>query len=249
MNLLALQLNLRDHLIQGSADIGREIRGDPSARLAVYHHAYRAQLMDCLRDTFERVWTWLGDASFETAGQEHIELHPPHGWTLAEYGNGFDRTLKDLYPNDPELAELAWLDWSLRRVFDGPDANSLEAVDLSRADWNTAILHMVPTLRIRSISTNCAVIWTALSHGRSPPGVQPLAAPMALRVWRVGLTPRFRSIDALEQHALQMVIEGATFATICTTIESAGHSKAAEVAGRFLASWLQDGLITSVENC
>jgi hypothetical protein len=249
MNLLTLQRNLRDHLIQGSEDIGREIRGDPSARLAVYHHAYRAQLMDCLRDTFERVWTWLGDAGFETAGQKHIELHPPHGWTLADYGNGFDRTLKDLYPNDPELAELAWLDWSLRRAFDGPDATSLEAVDLSRADWNTAVLYFVPTLSIAPISTNCAAIWTALSEGRSPPGVQRLAAPMALRVWRVGLTPRFRSIDALEQHALQMVIEGATFATICTTIESARHSKAAEVAGSFLASWLQDGLISFVENC
>jgi hypothetical protein len=106
----------------------------------------------------------------------------------------------------------------------------------------------VPTLRIAPISTNCAAIWTALSGGRSPPGVQRLAARMALRVWRIGLTPRFRSIDALEQHALQMVIEGATFATICTTIESARHSKAAEVAGSFLASWLQDGLITSVEN-
>ena len=48
-NLLTLQRNMREHLIKGSEDIGREIRGDPSARLAVYHHAYRAQLMDCLR--------------------------------------------------------------------------------------------------------------------------------------------------------------------------------------------------------
>ena len=249
MNLIALQRNLRDHLIQGSPDIAQEIRGDPAARLAVYHHAYRAQLMDCLRDTFERVGAWLGDAGFESAGQKHIELHPPHGWTLAAYGDGFDRTLKDLYPSDPELAELAWLDWSLRRAFDGPDANSIDAVDLSGVNWNTAILYLVPTLRIAPIATNCAAIWTALSDGRSPPGVQRLAAPMALRVWRVGLTPHFRSIDALERHALQMAIEGATFATICTTIESTRHSKAAEVAGSFLASWLQDGLITSVENC
>jgi hypothetical protein len=249
MNLLVLQRNLRDHLIQGSADIGRAIRDDPAARLAVYHHAYRAQLMDCLRDTFERVWAWLGDAGFESAGQKHIELHPPHGWTLAEYGSGFDRTLKDLYPSDPELAELAWLDWSLRRAFDGADANAIEGADLSRVNWNNAILCLVPTLRIAPISTNCAAIWTALSDGKSPPGVQRLAAPMALRVWRDGLTPRFRSIDALEQHALQMAIEGATFATICTTIESARRSKAAEVAGSFLASWLQDGLITSVGNC
>lgn len=249
MNLLTLQRNMRQHLIQGSEDIGREIRGDPSARLAVYHHAYRAQLMDCLRDTFERVWAWLGDAGFENAGQKHIELHPPRGWTLADYGIGFDRTLEDLYPDDAEIAELAWLDWSLRRAFDGPDANSLEAAELSHVDWNAATLCMVPTLRARSISTNCGAIWIALSEGRTPPVTQRLAAPAALRVWRIGFTPRFRSIDPLERNALQMATEGSTFATICTAIESAKPSKASEVAGSFLASWLQDGLITAVEIC
>jgi hypothetical protein len=247
MNLLALQRNMREHLIHGSEEIGRKIRGDPSARLAVYHHAYRAQLMDCLRDTFERVWAWVGDTRFETAGQKHIELHPPHGWTLADYGSGFDRTLSDLYPDDPEIAELAWLDWSLRRAFDGPDAISLEAAELSGVDWNTAILCMVPTLRTRPISTNCAGIWTAVSEGRAPPATQRLSAPLALRVWRVGFSPHFRIIDSMEQRALLMAAEGATFAAICADIESAGPSKTSEVAGSLLASWLRDGLITAVE--
>jgi hypothetical protein len=247
MNLLTLQRNLRDHLIQGSEDISLEIRGDSSSRLAVYYDAYRAQLVDCLRDTFERVWTWLGDARFETACQTHIELHPPHAWTLADYGSGFGRTLEDLYPNDPELAELAWLDWSLRRAFDGPDADSLDGADCRLVDWNTAIVCFVPTLRSTSIYTNCAAIWTALSDARSPPAMQRLTEAAGLRVWRVGLTPRFRSIDALELHALQMAAEGATFAAMCTAIESARQSGAVEAAGSFLASWLQDGLITSVE--
>jgi hypothetical protein len=85
----------------------------------VYHYAYRAQLLECLRYTFERVWAWLGDSGFEDAARRHIEAHPPHSWTLSDYGNEFDRTLSGLYPDDREVAELAWLDWPLRRAFDG----------------------------------------------------------------------------------------------------------------------------------
>jgi len=86
---------------------------------------------------------------------------------------------KPVSPNDPEIAEL---DWSLRRAFDGPDAISLEAAAPSGMDWNTAILCIVPTLRTSSISTNCAAIWTALSEGRAAPATQRLSAPLALRV-------------------------------------------------------------------
>ena len=67
MTLLALQRSMREYLIRGADEITAQIHGDPSPRLAVYHHAYRAQLVDCLRDTFERVWAWLGDAGFEAA--------------------------------------------------------------------------------------------------------------------------------------------------------------------------------------
>jgi len=249
MNLLALQRNMREHLLRGSEHIAREIRGDAATRLAVYYDAYRMRLMDCLRDTFERVRAWVGDSGFETAAQRHIELHPPHNWTLAEYGNGFDCTLADIYPNDPEIAELAWLDWSLHRAFEGPNAKSLKAHDLSGVNWNSAVLSIVPTLRMRPVVTNCAAIWAAIAEGQTPPAMRRLAATSALRVWRAGFSPNFRTIDPLEHEALLMAAEGATFASICTAIEAARTSEASEVAGGFLASWVQDGLLTSIDSC
>jgi hypothetical protein len=98
VTLLALQRSMREHLIRGTDEIRTQIHGDPSPRLAVYHHAYRAQLVDCLRDTFERVWAWLGDAGFEAAARGYIGSHPPHSWTLSDYGDEFDRALSELYP-------------------------------------------------------------------------------------------------------------------------------------------------------
>lgn len=250
MNLLAVQRNMRDHLISGAEEIKAQIHGDASPRLAVYHHAYRAQLLDCLRDTFERVWAWLGDIGFEAAACRYIESHPPRSWTLSAYGNDFDRTLSGLYPDDREVAELAWLDWSLRRAFDGRDARPVAASALTDIDWDHAFLRLVPTLRIRSISTNCAAIWTALSENNTPPAAMRLHAPAALRVWRKEFAPHFRVVDSIEQHVLLMACGGASFEAICTAIaERTEPARAPQVAGALLAGWLQDGLVIAVENC
>lgn len=249
MNLLAVQRSMRDHLISGTDEIKAQIRGDASPRLAVYHHAYRAQLLDCLRDTFERVWAWLGDTGFEAAARRYIESHPPDSWTLSAYGDEFDRTLSGLYPEDREVAELAWLDWSLRRAFDGCDATPVAVDALSGIDWDHAILRIVPTLRMRSISTNCAAIWTALSEKNTAPAATRLHAPTALRVWRKEFAPHFRAVDSIEQHVLMMACDGATFAAICAAIaDRTDPARAPEVAGTLLAGWLQDGLIIAVEN-
>jgi Putative DNA-binding domain len=249
MNLLAVQRGMRDHLIGGAEEIKEQIRGDAPARLAVYHHAYRAQLLDSLRDTFERVWAWLGDAGFEAAARGYIESHPPRSWTLSDYGDDFDRILAGLYPDEREVAELAWLDWSLRRAFDGRDATPVTAGALSDIDWDRAILCIVPTLRIRSISTNSAAIWTALSEKNAPPAAARLHAPTALRVWRKEFSPHFRAVDSIEQHALLMACDGASFAAICAAIaDRTEPARAPEVAGSLLAGWLQDGLIVAVEN-
>jgi hypothetical protein len=249
MTLLTLQRGMRDHLINGADKIKAQIRGDASPRLAVYHHAYRAQLLACLRDTFERVWAWLGDAGFEAAARMHIESHPPRSWTMSAYGDDFDRTLSGLYPDDQEVAELARLDWSLRRAFDGPDATPIALEALSGIDWDGAILRILPTLRMTSISTNCAAIWTALSEKNAPPAAARLHAPTALRVWRKDFSPHFRAVDSIEQQALLMASDGASFGAICSVIAARMEpAKAPEVAGALLASWLQDGLIIAVEN-
>jgi len=100
-----------------------------------------------------------------------------------------------------------------------------------------------------SISTNCAAIWTALSEERAPPAAARLHAPMALRVWRKEFSPHFRAVDSIEQHALLMASDGASFAAICSAIAAAMEpSQAPEIAGALLASWLQDGLILAIEN-
>lgn len=172
MNLIELQRGLRAHILSGDAfapHVASHSGAAPETRLEVYHHAYRAQLVACLRDTFEKTHAWLGDEPFDDAARRHIEAHPPSSWTLGDYGFDFPATLHALYPDDPEVAELAWLDWSLRRAFDGPDAEPISQEALAAIDWDAAVLVLAPTLTVGEVATNCAAIWGAIAEDQTPP--------------------------------------------------------------------------------
>src|SRR5271168_673386 len=138
MRILQIQRALSAYLVDEPTDVMQYVGGDAVPGLAVYHHAYRAQLVECLRDTFERVWAWLGDDAFDTAARRYIGARPPRSWTLSDYGVDFAEKLSELYDNDPEVAELAALDWNLRRAFDGYDAAPLDPADLADVDWDRA---------------------------------------------------------------------------------------------------------------
>ena len=234
--LRALQHEFCAYLLDRPSRIGEQALGD----MDVYHHAYRAQLLHCLQDTFEKTWSWLGDEAFEAAARAHIEANPPISWTLNVYGLGFDRTLAGLHPEDPEIAELSWLEWHLRRAFDGPDADPLDTATLGAIDWDGAVLYPVPTLTLGAITSNCAAIWTALAEGNTPPPAERLPSPGAIRVWKQALSPKFRSVDAAEERALRRLLAGAGFAAICADLADE------QEIGRILGLWLQDGLIAEI---
>jgi len=247
MTLLALQRSMRDHILAGQTEPPQGVAATAEPGLAVYRHAYRAQLVANLRDTFEKTWAWLGDDAFDAAALAHVEAHPPSAWTLADYGGDFATTLAGLYPDDPEVAELAWLDWTLRRAFDGADAAPIAPEALAKVDWETAVLTLVPTLVVGAVITNSAAIWGALADEQTTPAVEQLPAPAAIRVWRDGLSPQYRSIELLEMQALQSAMRGATFADLCAALASdQDPDHAAQRAGALLASWLQDGVVAAI---
>jgi hypothetical protein len=108
MSLLAIQRGLRDHILVNKTDRPEGVAASGEAGLTVYRHAYRAQLVACLRDTFEQTWSWLGDDGFDAAAASHIAARPPSGWTLDAYGEDFPQTLAGLYPDDPEPNWPGW---------------------------------------------------------------------------------------------------------------------------------------------
>lgn len=251
MTLAALQRDFRDWLTDEPVTMDYWVDNQARAGLDVYHNAYRVQLVECLKETFGKTFLWIGEDAFMDVARIHIERTPPSGWTLGVYGKGFDETLRDLYPDDPEVAELAWLDRALSQAFEGVDAPAIAADQLAGVDWDVdwdkARLLCVPTMRTSAALTNAGAIWSALSAQDAPPAAAMLPAAGAMLVWRQDFTPCFRTIEATEAYALELVGTGATFGALCAAlIERCGDEAGVTQAGALLGQWIGDGLIAAI---
>jgi hypothetical protein len=245
MTLAALQRDFCDWLV--GAPNGMADNPHLRAGLDVYHNAYRVRLCDSLRETFERLFLWLGEDRFLAAARAHIESHPPRGWTLGVYGADFPDTLAVLYPGEPGVADLAQLDWMLSRAFDGRDAMAVVRPALAEHAWETATLRFVPTLSLGTLQSNAPEIWSALSAGEALPSIAALPAPVSVLVWRQDLVPCFRRLKPEEAAALDMMRQGQPFSALCAALaEKLGAEAGIATAGAWLGQWLQDGLIADI---
>jgi len=243
-----MQRDFRAYLRTGVHDIDSAVAVGAHRGLAVYHYAYRANLMACLRDNFARTCAWLGDSEFDAAALRYIDGHPPTSWTISDFGVDFHETLAALYPADPEVEELAWLDWSLRRAFDGPDAVMQDPAGFPGIDWERATLGLAPTLTLRPIVSNCGAIYSALATGAAPPAAAMVAHASALAVWRKEFSPHFRTLSNTEYMTLIAARNGASFGEICSLVAGNAQAEedAARVAGSYLAGWLSEHIVTGV---
>ena len=249
MTLRAIQHDFRLWLTQESAAAATRLGGvKAEPGLAVYLNTYRGQLMTALAETFPMVRAWLGAAAFDAAAARHIERVPPDSWTLDAYGRDFPDTLRLLYPQDPEVVELACLERALSAAFIGPDCAPMALEALGGTDWEQAVLRLMPSFTLLPAATNAAAIWSALTEGSPPPEAALLETPTQLAVWRVGFTPRFRSLEPAEAHALAGIAGGRSFGELCALlVEQHGAADGPAVAGAWLGQWLREGLVSAVD--
>lgn len=252
MSLLDVQGAFQAYVLHDrQGDLATRVSGDPGEaqrRLGVYHHAYRARTAALLREVFDKTWSWLGDDRFEAAAAAYVSGHTSTSARLDDYGAGFPEFLARRWPAEPDVAELAWLDGAMRRVFDGPDAAPVRPeriAALSPDDWDRARLILHPTLTVRTVTTNVGALWAGLDAG-SPVLPAALDGPMALRVWRKGLQPHFRTIPDGEEAALVRLGRGETFAAVCEDLARDGDDAPLRAAA-LLAGWLEDALVVGIE--
>lgn len=245
MSLLALQRQFRDWLVIGEDHAAAALGGGPGP--LVYQNNYRAALMASLGETFQRLALWLGDEAFHGAAARYIDARPPSSWTLDAYGEDFTDFVATLWPDDPEVAEIALIDWTVGQVFVGTDAPALQPEALAVADWETAVIRAVPSLQVMPITTNADAIWQALAAGEHPPGAELAPDGRALLIWRQGLEPVFRRAEAHERDVLAWSAAGKGFAAICERLAATlGEEAAATTAGTLLGRWLAEAMVVEV---
>jgi len=248
MSLLDLQRDMRAWLVDEDAVAANRLGGgDVAAGLRIHLNNFRAQLTACLEESFAHTRAWIGGDAFHHAVVTHVERVHPGSWTLDAYSRDFPATLKLLYPADPEIAELAWIEQALAEAFAGPDTEALTAAELHDVDWDNAVLRFTPTLDLTELTTNAPAIWSALAQGAEPPAVAMLSENGAILAWRDGEMPRFRAIDQIEHQALLRLRASMPFGGLCAgLVELLGEEAGVARAGAMLGQWLADALITSL---
>jgi hypothetical protein len=214
-----------------------------SPGMAIYRNAYRARLINALGTSFERSRRWAGEDPFETAACHHILSCPPGSWSLDDYGHTFPEALETLFPDSPELAELAWLEWHMQRAFAAPDLPLLDPAELAgrglgEQAWAELRFTMAAGFAARPIATNCTALWAMLAQPDAEGFAVKAQEGQCLIIWRRGFSPHFRQVEAVELGALSQLAAGASLGEIADETN-------APSLGSWLAQWLQDRLFSA----
>lgn len=244
MGLRALQDDFRTWLVSADEASAQRLPLADRRGLPVYQNNYRGQLMGCLEESYPQTLSWIGSDAFRTVAARHIDAAPPYSWTLDEYGHGFPGTLRQLFPDDPEVAELAMLELALGEAFVAEDADPLTAQDLAMFDWDNAEVRLVPSAAFLPMHTNADSIWCALDGESDCP--LPVNAPGAdtLVIWRNDFICCFQRLEYDEAQLLPLLATGLPFADMCEhLVERLDVAPGIQRAGELLARWTQAGLL------
>lgn len=208
-------------------------------RLGIYHHAYRARLVEALADSFERTARYAGD-DFSVWATQYAERHPPADRSLNRYGHDFAAFLQQRFPHNPELFELARLDWDLRSRFDMADVPALDAAlaaELPPEAWLQAAAPLHPTLVLRTVGTNVVALWQALDADTEVPPPEALPEPLGLVVWRLDQQPHFQTVPPDQWAFLARLADGESLSQA-----SDAMSEQAALPVQTLGHWMQTAL-------
>src|SRR5260370_15904159 len=78
-------------------------------RLDIYHRAYFARLVECLRDEFPVLVHALGEDAFDAFALNYLQRYPSRSYTLNHLGTRFPHYLAETRPDDGDA--LSWPDF------------------------------------------------------------------------------------------------------------------------------------------
>ncbi|MEX0341351.1 MAG: putative DNA-binding domain-containing protein [Erythrobacter sp.] len=223
--------------------------------LAIYRNNYRTSLVEALRSTYERTERLVGEDAFRRAAAHHCIVHRPGSWTLDLAGAGFAETCAELFANDPDVAELAALEWAMHGAFSARNALPLATAEFAAAcaaftegEWEDLKLTLVPDLRCTSATYDLVRLWSSLAEPDAEADLVSLAGHHCALIWREGERPVFVIRPAWEGDALAAFRTGASFGEVCAQlIDKLGEEAAVAEAGAMLARWVGEGLVERLD--
>lgn len=211
--------------------------------LTIYHHAYRARLLEVLSDVFSHTRLFCGSDYFEQLANLYIEGHTPSARSLHFYGDFFAQFLKQQHPDSPELFELAELEWVLRSLFFSGNTNTWTVSKIQEHSPSPCLEQeniLLPSVTILHHQSNAWQIWKAIEEDQEVPPAQVqdnalASSQYSLLVWRQDWQPQFCTIEHQQAVFLTSLQQGQSIAELSHQWLENGQLTDANV----LASWLQ----------
>ena len=224
--------------------------------LSVYRGNYRSAVMGALADSFERTARYMGEQPCLTARINHVIANPPSHWTIDAVGAGFDQTCAELFPNNAEVAELAWLEWSKLELVGAPDEASVTPEDFGQAsakfgdaEWLGLSVQFQTRATSRLVTHDLTALWKSLGEDDEDRDLRGYEEPQGCLVWREGERPTFLMVEADTARAFDAVQKGARYGDLIGLLagdepDDEAVATAAQKAGAMLGLWLSEGMIT-----
>lgn len=217
---------------------------DVGTGLAIYHNAYKARLLDVLRNDFPTILHWMGDEEFDGLATAYIRQSPSAHFSLRWLGKGFEGFVREhLVPEQSApLAELIALEWAFTLAFDAPAAEPLtiEAMAaLAPEQWPELRVRAVPSMQSLECRFNSLSLWRSVKEETEFPHSMPVEIPQLCLIWRKGLICNYRSLDPAQASALDGVLNGGwSFSELCAELAVTYGEGASLQAVTWLKQWI-----------
>ena len=226
----------------------RMVRGvddsDRKARIRVYSDAYYLRLRDVLREDFPKVTALLGGERFDEVVAGYLHAFPSEQPSVRHLGRALAEFLRSCEHIPKCLADLAELEWARVEVFDAPDADCATIDELATVPpdaWPSLRFSTIPAIQTLRVQYPAHHLWSDSQSLEVP------AAEASLRIWRKNDFQILHApMDERESAALQKMISGESFATICEAFADLPETDAAQEATALLARWIEDGIIARI---
>lgn len=248
--LVQLQRELQAHVLAQDAAVVASICASdaiPAAtRLQIYSDAYRLRVIEALASNYPVLAHVLGSQDFATLAQYYLAEFPSRHFSIRWFG---DR-LTEFVASDSRYREQRWLqelvrwEWATSCAFDAADMQQLIIEDIAAVTpnaWPALRFAAHPSLQRMQLSTNVIAMVKASVDGDTAPLPATLAATTEWCLWRTAFAVRYRSLDAAEAAAIDVLMGTGTFGDMCAAL--AAHIAADQVplhATSLLKTWIDE---------
>lgn len=251
-DLYHLQNAFQQYLIAKDSEIQEQVTGTQrvpiEVRLSIYSDAYFLRLLEVLQKDFPGVAFLLGEDVFTEMAREYLKLFPSHFRSVRWFGQDLPTFLakEKPYSSHEILFQMATFEWFLTESFDCENTLSLTLEKLQTIpalEWPMMRLSPCRSLRLISADWNIIQLWKAVTNAEE---ITPEKLPEKIQwiIWRKGYEVQFRSLSKIELIALNTLVNGESFETLCEAIYPYVNEDEAPLhAASLLKRWVLDELI------